>query len=179
VIEHGRRAAAAALLTLVAATLAACATHPSPSDSPWLAGRLSIKVAALGTQAARSLSSGFELRGDDEQGELRLTSPLGTLVAEAHWAPGSARLRTSQGETRYSDLDALARDALGEALPLRALPSWLHGRPWPGAANHVNADGFEQLGWHIGMARYDQGLLDVTRSAAPAVTLRAKLERPD
>lgn len=172
-IRWCRRAAAAALL----AVLAGCATPP-PAGSDWLSGRLSVKVEALAERPARSISSGFELRGDAEQGELRLTSPLGTLVAAAHWSPGVARLVTSDGETSYPDLDALAREALGEALPLRALPAWLRGQPWPGAASQATAAGFEQLGWQIGLARYAEGWLEVTRAAAPAVTVRARLERP-
>ena len=167
-----RRVAAAALLAL----LSACATRP-PEGSDWLTGRLSVKVDAIGAQPARSLSSAFELRGDAERGELRLTSPLGTLLALARWAPGEAVLEASDGERRFADLDQLARESLGEALPLRALPSWLRGRPWPGAESRAADAGFEQLGWQIGLARYGEGWLEVTRNTPPAVTLRARLER--
>jgi outer membrane lipoprotein LolB len=160
---------------LVLSLLAGCATPP-PQGSDWLGGRLSVKVEALGDEPGRSLSSAFELRGDAERGELRLTSPLGTLLALARWAPGEASLTTADGERRYSDLDALAREALGEALPLRALPAWLRGQPWPGAESHTTAQGFEQLGWQIGLARYAEGWLEATRSAPPAVTVRARLE---
>jgi outer membrane lipoprotein LolB len=153
--------------------LSACATRPTDS-SDWLSGRLSLKVDR---PEARPVSTAFELRGDAEQGELRLTSPLGSVMASASWAPGQARLVTADGERRYADLDALAHDTLGEALPLRALPAWLRGQPWPGAGHQTAADGFEQLGWHIGLARYAEGWLDATRSTPPAVTLRARLDR--
>jgi outer membrane lipoprotein LolB len=172
----GRRAALAALLAVMT-VMAGCATRP-PLGNDWLSGRLSVKVDAVAERPARSISSGFELRGDGEQGELRLTSPLGTVVATAHWAPGVARLVTADGETRYPDLETLAREALGEALPLRALPAWLHGQPWPGAPSLNTAAGFEQLGWQIGLARYAEGWLEVTRGSAPAVTVRARLEKP-
>lgn len=168
-----RRAAPAALLAL-ALLLAGCATRPPPG-ADWLNGRLSVKVQAA---EARQFSSAFELRGDAEQGELRLTSPLGSVVAEARWSPAGATLVTSDGSKQYDDLDVLARDALGEALPLRALPAWLRGRPWPGAPHRAIAQGFEQLGWTISLARYAEGFLDVDRAAPPAVTLRARLERP-
>jgi len=172
-VTLARRAAAALLL---AALAAGCATH-RPEGADWLTGKLSVKVDATDTQPQRSLSSGFELRGDAESGELRLTSPLGTLVALARWAPGEAVLSASDGERRFADLDELARESLGEALPLRALPSWLRGKPWPGAPSQDVVGGFEQLGWQVGLARYAEGWLEVSRKAAPAVTLRARLER--
>ncbi len=176
-VQPTRRAAASALLGLL---LAGCATPPAPPvGSRWLNGRLSIRVetGADATTAPRQFSSAFELQGDAEQGELRLTSPLGSVVAAARWAPGTAELVTSDGTRRYTDLDTLAQDTLGEALPLRALPSWLHGQPWPGAPQQPTADGFEQLGWQVRLARYAEGWLEVSRSAAPAVLLRARLER--
>ncbi len=174
-ILRARRAAAAALL-LCLGFLAACATRPQPG-ADWLTGRLYVKVDAVADRPARSVSSAFELQGNADSGELRLTSPLGTLVATAQWSPGVARLVTSDGDARYPDLDALSREALGEALPLRALPAWLRGQPWPGSESRATADGFEQLGWQIGLARYADGALDLTRAAPPAVTVRARLDK--
>lgn len=155
------------------ALLTACATKP-PADL--VSGRLAVKVEAGVDSPARSVSSGFELRGDGERGELTLTSPLGSVVARARWAPGEAMLATNEGERRFEDLEALARDALGEALPLRALPAWLRGRPWPGAASRSTDHGFEQLGWQVALTRFAEGQVDVTRAAPPAVSLRARLD---
>jgi outer membrane lipoprotein LolB len=124
------------------------------------------------------LNSAFELRGDGERGELRLNSPLGTVLAAAYWAPGEARLVTPEGERSYADLEALSREALGEALPLRALPAWLRGQPWAGSASQRNGAGFEQLGWQIDLERFGEGWVELTRAAPPAVLLRARLERP-
>jgi outer membrane lipoprotein LolB len=163
-------AAAAAALAL-----GACASAP-PADL--VAGRLAVKVAATPAQPARNVTSAFELRGDGRRGELTLTSPLGSIVARARWAPGEAWLATSDGgERRFDDLDALSRDALGEALPLQALPSWLRGRPWDGAGSQAAASGFEQLGWQVDLARWPDGVVDVSRQAPPAVSLRARVER--
>lgn len=172
-----RRAAAAAwfaVLLAVLVTVGGCATPPTGGD--WLSGRLSVKVDASAGQPARSLNSGFDLQGDASRGELRLTSPLGTLVATARWSPGEAVLVSGGQSTRFDDLDALSREALGEALPLRALPDWLRGRPWAGAQSRATPGGFEQLGWEVATAQYGEGRLDATRSAAPAVTVRARLE---
>lgn len=172
----GRRAALAALL-VPGLLLAGCATAPRPADT--LSGRLLVRVDAAAGQPAKSLSSAFELSGGAERGDLRLTSPLGTLVAQARWSPEGATLTTADGEARYADLDELARVALGEALPLRALPEWLRGRPWAGAPAQVQAQGFEQLGWQVGLARRAEGWIEATRSTAPAVTVRAKLDKPE
>ena len=75
-------------------------------------------------------------------------------------------------------LDAMTQELFGQALPLAALIDWLRGRPWPGAPNIKRDDGFEQLGWRIGLAGFAGGLLQATRDSAPAVSVRAKLEKP-
>ncbi|MDP3086229.1 MAG: outer membrane lipoprotein LolB [Rubrivivax sp.] len=151
---------------------------PPPAESPWTSGRLTVRVDAHGDQAARQVGAAFDLRGDGDTGELRLSSPLGTLLAQANWSPGAAVLRSADGETRYPDLDTLSRQALGEALPLRALPDWLAGRPWPGAPSQSRAEGFDQLGWSVTLARLNDGWIDASRAAPPAVSLRVRLERP-
>lgn len=165
---------------LLAATLlvAGCATRPANVDQmPWTSGRLSVRVDALAPQAARSVSAAFDLRGSGERGELRLSSPLGTLIASAIWSPGTARLITPEGETVFADLNALSQQALGESLPLAALPDWLAGRPWPSAPSLATTEGFDQLGWRVSLARLADGYLDAERSAAPIVRLRARIER--
>ena len=161
----------------VVMSVSGCATRP-PADAGWTTGRLSVRVDAQADTPARSLSAGFELRGDGQQGELRLSTPLGTLLAAARWSPGEALLTTPGSQTRFADLDALSREALGEALPLQALPDWLAGRPWPGAASRASSAGFDQLGWQINLAAFPEGQIDAVRDAAPRVTLRARLEPP-
>ena len=169
-----RRLAAFALPLL----LAACASMPPPQDQ--LSGRLSVKVDAFGQQPSRSLSASFDLRGDARRGELSLTTPLGTTLARAQWQPGDVRLSTSRGESRHGDLTALAEATFGERIPLGALFDWLRGRPWDQAASHAlgTQRGFEQLGWIVDLARYDEGWVVASRAAAPAVTLRAKVDLP-
>ena len=162
----------------LASVLVGCATLPPPPASA-LSGRIAVRVDAHGEQPARGFSAGFDLQGGAGAGELRLASPLGTLLASARWSGAGAWLVTPEGETAYADLDALSRAALGEVLPLRALPDWLHGRPWDGAPSRRVETGFEQLGWRIALAGLAAGRVEAVRlDPLPAVTVRAALERP-
>lgn len=158
--------------------IAGCATQP-PRPPPDLAGRLVVRVDAQPGAPARSMSTQFELRGDAHLGELLLTTPLGSTAAQAHWRAGSAELVTSEGTRSFTDLDALAQDLLGEPLPLAALIDWLRGRPWLGAPSLPVEAGFEQLGWRIDLARFADGWVLARRERAPAVAVRARLERPE
>ncbi len=173
-----RRAANGLLLALMSALLGGCATRPAAiGEMPWTSGRLAVRVEATDASPVRSASAGFDLRGNADTGELRLLSPLGTLVAQTRWSATEVVLSTPDGTRRFDDLDSLSRETLGEALPLRALPDWLAGRPWGGAPSRVRDDGFEQLGWQVQVAQLSEGLLVARRDAPPAVTLRARIER--
>jgi outer membrane lipoprotein LolB len=168
---------------LAAALLAGCATPRPPTAGPddALAGRLSVKVDATPTSQARNVTASFDLQGNPRQGRLDLSTPLGTVLARARWAPGKVALVTSQGETQFASLDELTREVLGESLPVAALFDWLRGRPWSGAPSTPSAStaepGFGQLGWNVSLARFDEGWIAATRTQAPAVTVRAKLDR--
>jgi outer membrane lipoprotein LolB len=170
---------------LVVALLSGCAvaprSNPALAGEP-LSGRLSVRVEGLDGAAARSLSAAFELQGNAQNGSLNLATPLGTVLAQARWAPGLVVLATPQGQSNFTDLDALTREVLGESVPLAALFDWLRGRPWPGAASTAlvpaTEPGFQQLGWAISLARFDEAWVAAQREQAPAVTVRAKLDRP-
>jgi len=170
---------------VAALLLAACASVAPPEETPsgeTLSGRLVVNVAATPGAGARSLNAAFELQGDARVGRLNLSTPLGSMLAQARWSPGHVVLKTPQGERQFADLDGLTREVLGESLPLAALFDWLRGRPWPGAPSTATkppaASGFEQLGWKVDLARFDQAAVAATRVQAPAVTVRAKLEQP-
>jgi outer membrane lipoprotein LolB len=170
-------------LTTLAATLVliGCATAPPAAPGPdLLSGRLSLLVEAHLGRPAQSVSAAFDLRGGAERGELRLSTPFGNTLAAASWGPDEARLVTPQGESQFADLDGLSRAVFGESLPLRALPDWLHGRPWPGADEParpmVPGPGFVQLGWSVDLARFDSGQLLAWRPGPPGVRLRAQLD---
>ena len=165
--------------------LGACAVAPPAANAPageTLTGRLAVHVEASDGAGARSVNATFDLRGDATTGRLNLATPLGSVLAQARWAPGRVVLATPQGETLFPDLDALTREVLGESLPVGALFDWLRGRPWPGAASTATvapADaGFEQLGWVVNLARFDEAWVAARRAAAPAVTVRARMDRP-
>jgi outer membrane lipoprotein LolB len=169
------RLRAAALLC--GALLAACASPPrQPGELPWTTGRMSLRIDATPTQPMQSVSAAFELRGDGTSGELRLNSPLGSRVASARWAPGLAVLANGDGERSFGNLDELSRVALGENLPLAALPDWLAGKPWTGAPHDNTEAGFEQLGWQVSLARRGEGWIEARRSSPPAVLMRVRLD---
>jgi outer membrane lipoprotein LolB len=175
-VNLGGTRVAAALLAM--ACVAGCATRPlSDAAMPWTSGRMSVRVDAGIDQSARAVSADFDLRGSGDRGELRLSSPLGTVLASARWSDAEVVLDRGQGETRFADLDSLSREALGEVLPLRAFPDWLAGRPWPGAPTQRRSDGFEQLGWSVSLAGFPDGRVEVVRAAPPKVTVRVRLEK--
>lgn len=163
---------------LVLAWLAGCAAlaPPAPGGGTLLLGRIALRVDG---QPERSISAGFELQGNPQQGELRLSGPLGTTAAQARWSGGQAVLASAGRETVYPDLDSLAAAALGEPLPMAALFDWLQGRPWPGAPSSARDDaqpGFDQLGWRISLRQWADGLLEAQRLAPPMVTVRIRLD---
>jgi len=169
------------LAALAAGALSACAsvTAPHAQGAQVLSGRLSVRVDS---EPVRAMSGAFELSGNARAGALVLTSPLGSTLAQARWAPGEAVLETPGASARYSDLDTLAEQTLGERVPLAALFDWLRGRPWPGAASQAlpaGEPGFSQLGWRVGLARYAEGWVDARRDAPPTVTMRARLDGPE
>lgn len=178
----GRTAAVWALLGL-----SACVTAPprAPDAPPPLQGRMALRVAESPSGPAQSVSASFELSGHEQQGELRLFSPLGTVLALAQWSPQGVTLDSGQGPQAYVNLDDLSRSALGEAVPLAALPSWLKGQPWPGAevqwqttAGAAGGPLFWQADWLVDASRLEsEGWVEARREQPPAVRLRIRLDR--
>jgi len=173
-----RLAAFASAVALVGCASVAPLPPGMPGES--FSGRLAVRVAALGGEPARAFSASFELRGNARAGALGLSSPLGTLLAQARWAPGEVALATPQGTRNFADLDGLTREVLGESVPIEAWFDWLRGRPWPGApgpSTTIGA-GFEQLGWTVDLARFADGAVTATRNEpAPSVVVRIQLDR--
>lgn len=170
------QALAAASLFLLAGCSTLTSTHPGQDEV--VSGKLSVQIEAAHDAPARNVSAAFDLHGGAEHGAMQLSSPLGTIMAEARWRPGEVLLKSADGEKRFADLPSLASEVLGEPMPLGALFDWLRGRPWAGAPSRPLAPpavGFEQLGWTVGLERLGEGWIVARRSAPPVVTVRAKL----
>ena len=159
------------LALLMALTLAGCAT-PSQTAKPLSAaqantpewqGRISVQV--LGDSPS-SMSAGFLLRGNAQNGELDLYSPLGTTLGALQWTPQQVLLNDGSKPQYFSSLDELTEKATGASLPIDAIFGWLQGR------NDAAA------GWQADLSAAAQGSLFARRiSPAPEVTLRIKLDQ--
>jgi outer membrane lipoprotein LolB len=162
----GRRAVlamgGAALLSVAGcAQLTGGSSAPKGSDS-W-SGRMSLRVDSDPVQTFSAL---FELRGSPDNGDLTLTTPIGSTVAQLHWAPGEALLKNGSETRHYESVDALIEAATGAAIPVGALFGWLAGRD-------------ERVpGWRPDLKQLASGRLQATREApSPRADLRIVFER--
>ena len=103
------------------------------------------------------MSADFLWRQYESGFDVEFWGPLGQ--GRTHLVVDGDRLsvRTARGE-RINDGQARdwIRRELGLDVPIRSLSSWITGRPapeWP--ASGVDADGFNQLGWQIKVAAWD------------------------
>ena len=151
-----------------AALLAAGCAGPAPgakragSVEAWN-GRLSLRIDSQPVQTFAAL---FDLRGAPDAGELVLTSPIGSTLAQLHWSPGEALLRNGSETRRYESVDALIEAATGAAIPVGALFAWLEGRD-----QRVE-------GWRPDLSQVGAGRLQATReSPEPRADLRIVFER--
>jgi len=173
--------ARAAVLVAAAALAAGCASVPALAPAPpgeSLSGRLAMRVEAHGSESARAFSTAFDLRGGPGAGELGLSTPLGSMLAQARWRGDEAVLVTPRGSRSFANLDQLTREALGESLPIAAWFDWLRGRPWAGAPSTPLAGaGFAQLGWTVDLERLAAGAVVATRERpAPVVSVRIQVD---
>ncbi|RST51818.1 hypothetical protein EJI01_18000 [Variovorax sp. MHTC-1] len=146
--------------------LAGCASRVGPTGTTgteaW-SGRLSLRIDS---EPVQTFSALFELRGAPRAGELTLTSPIGSTLAQLHWAPGEALLKDGSKTRRFDSLDALIEAATGAAIPVAALFGWLAGRE-------------ERVpGWRPDLSQIGTGRLQATRDAPqPRADLRIVFER--
>ncbi|MBW8722339.1 MAG: hypothetical protein JF626_10880 [Polaromonas sp.] len=149
--------------------IAGCAQLPRAAgqngliDEYW-AGRISLQVHS---EPAQSFSASFELKGQPEQGELKLVSPLGSVLGVLRWSPGEAVLDSGNGKVqRYSSVDDLMAQATGTAVPIAALFAWLLGDP------------VSVSGWSADLSRHGEGRISAKRiQPAPQADLRVVLDR--
>lgn len=126
------------------------------ANSPHWQGRLSITVLSTPVQA---FSANFDLKGTPEEGELSLSTPLGSTLAQLQWDKRGAQLQTTGSPERFESLDALTRRSTGVVLPVASLFAWLDGR------------GVATPGWEVDLQYLAQGRLSAKRLGpdAPAV----------
>ncbi|KIQ16106.1 membrane protein [Variovorax paradoxus] len=165
-LHAGRRAflaAGGAALLLVAgcAQLTGGSSAPRGADS-W-SGRMSLRIDS---EPVQTFSALFELRGSPDAGDLTLTTPIGSTLAQLHWAPGEALLKNGSDTRHFDSLDALIEAATGAAIPVGALFGWLAGRN-------------ESVpGWRPDLGQLANGRLQATReSPSPRADLRIVFER--
>lgn len=157
-----------AALALASVFIAGCA-HPTggsgPKDSKtaFWSGRLALQVASEPPQA---FFSSFELKGNADDGELLLFTPLGSTFAALAWTPTSARL-TQGGEVRaFGSVDELVQAATGASFPVTALFAWLDG-----VQTSVT-------GWTADLSQLDRGRLSAMRAEPlPTAELKIVLDR--
>jgi outer membrane lipoprotein LolB len=156
---------------LMGLLLSGCATpnrtdkaiaNEQASSQEWQ-GRISVQVFG---DAPTSMSASFLLRGDANNGELDLYSPLGNTVGALKWTPHFVQLRDGNKHQYFSSLAELTEKTTGAALPINAIFSWLQGR------------NEQATGWQADLSAVSQGALTARRTApAPEVTLRIKLDQ--
>lgn len=128
---------------------------------------------------AQSVTAQFELEGRPGDGLLSLSTPLGTLMAQARWVGNQAELTGPDGKRKTGSLDALTNEALGQSIPVGALMNWLQGRPDPDAPSAPLPApdlGFTQIGWNINLNRWNDRLITATRDGLDRVEVRVKLD---
>lgn len=166
---------------LLCSLLAGCA-HAPPAWPPLPPGHLSGRLAVRALdEPAQGFSGAFDFEGAPDNGLLRLSTPLGTIVAEARWAGARAEFTGPDGARRRGALDDLAQDAFGERLPVAALLAWVRGEPAPGIPWQTLAgvpNGFEQLGWQVQVDPQGNGGISAERLGPPRVRVRVRLDPP-
>lgn len=139
-----------------------------PSNVSTWRGRLSMRVQAAPDQDSahdQSFSAAFELLGDTDHGELQFFTPLGSTMADIHWAPDGAVLQARGESRKFSDLAQLIEEVLGTDVPVTALFAWLAGHRQ------------EAHGWQVDLSQRTQGkILAYRLSPAPQAELRVILE---
>jgi len=126
-------------------------------------GRISLQIQSEPLQA---FFAGFELKGQADNGELTLTSPLGSILGIMRWSPGEATLMQGGSVKRFASTDELLAQATGAAVPVSALFDWLDGKDTP------------TPGWLADLSQQGNGRITAKRvNPAPLADLRIVLDR--
>ena len=139
----------------------AAASNASQNDE-W-AGRISLQIQSEPPQA---FFAGFELKGKAETGELKLTSPIGSVLGVMRWSPSEAVLESGRDVKKFASVDALLEQTTGAAIPVSALFDWLNGKN-----TSLN-------GWTADLSQQPDGKISATRTnPAPQTDLRVVLDQ--
>jgi outer membrane lipoprotein LolB len=156
-----------AALLFISATLIACQHAPMRTNDPWQdqpalhswQGRLALRIDG---PAPQSLQAHFELATGQQRGQLRLSSPLGTTLAEIVWQPGQAQL-LENGRIHHAQApEQLLEHITGQSWPMSAWQAWLQG------------ENQQVPGWELDLTEHAQGKLTARRTA-PSPTLQLRL----
>lgn len=160
------------LVCFVCALLTACPSYPWRDGAAqfYIAGRLALSMAAdpsIPNSKPESWSAHFELDGNPLEGRLRLSTPVGTTVAQVEWAPDHATVQTDKEMLTFRNLDELTSSYFNQTVPVAALFDWLAGK-------QTQQD---VPGWDVNLSAANEGIIKAERSdLAPQVKLRAKVE---
>lgn len=163
-----RRAGLLAAFLFTIFFIAACAhgtgaTGINDAKNQLWAGRISLHIESEPPQA---FFAGFELKGQAEQGELTLTSPIGSVLGVMRWSPAEATLETGGQVRQYASVDMLLEQSTGAAVPVSALFDWLKGQN-----TSLN-------GWTADLSQQNTGRIDAVRLAPlPQTKLRIVLDK--
>jgi outer membrane lipoprotein LolB len=174
-----RRVWALSWLVFALISIAGCASNTRASSQNSLktevseryAGRLSLQIEALAgsAQETQSFSGSFELRGNAENGELDLLTPLGQIAAQLRWQPGAAQLIRGQERQSFASAQALLEQSIGISIPLEQLFAWLRGQT---GTSQALSD------WQVDVSAQAQGRIVARRERPSPATLRIVLEQP-
>ncbi|GAA6141714.1 hypothetical protein NBRC116584_15320 [Hydrogenophaga sp. 5NK40-0174] len=161
----------AGFLTAIAVATSGCMTRPQAPDavpaqksdnSVW-SGRLALRVES---EPPDAYSAAFDLRGNAESGEIRLTSPLGSTIALVTWSPQSAQWQQGDDVVIRPTLRELTAAMSGTPLPIEAMFDWLKGQ----ANDHAP-------GWQADLSRHADGRIIARRlQPLPRAELRLVFE---
>lgn len=127
------------------------------------AGRISLQIQS---EPAQAFFAGFELKGQADNGELTLTSPLGSILGIMRWTPLDATLEQGGNIRRFASTDELLAQTTGAAVPISALFDWLIGK-------NTSAPG-----WAADLTQQGNGRISAQRTnPLPSANLRIVLDK--
>lgn len=151
-----------ALISIAGCAHKTGATATNDTQKTFWSGRIGLQIES---EPPQSFFASFELKGQAEQGELMLTSPIGSTLAVMRWGPGEAVLESGGELKRFDSVDILLERSTGAAIPLSALFDWLNGK-----STSLN-------GWTADLSKQAMGRVEAVRAAPlPATKLRIVFE---